>query len=161
MIYEREIASIVRNILIPGNGCYMCAASPCGAGTQHVGLDVNGDVYVCDTFYGLADYVIGNMLEQPVDEILKNPLVERFKRRTVKTIPKCSTCHLNEWCYGGCPAHNVFFYGEEGFDRESHMCSWFMKIIPFLKEQFEQRVIDPELLSDLPAGTPITTSVSS
>ncbi len=161
MIYEREIASIVRNILIPGNGCYMCASSPCGAGTRHVGLDVNGDVYVCDTFYGLTNFVIGNMLTQSIDEILQNPLVERFQQRSVKTIPKCSACHLNEWCYGGCPAHNVLFYGEEeGFNRESHMCSWFMQIIPFLKGRFDKQLIDPNLLSDLPSSSPIVLPAS-
>lgn len=150
MIYERELASIVKNIFIPGNGCYMCASSPCGAGTQHVGLDVGGEIYVCDTFYGLSDYVIGNVSEERLDDILKNPLIEKFTRHSVHTVPKCSKCHLNSYCYGGCVAHNVFYFGEEGWNRESHLCSWFMKVIPYLKEQFDKRLIDPTLLSELP-----------
>ncbi len=154
-IYEREIASMTRNIVIPGNGCYMCSSSPCGAGTQHVGLDVDGGVYVCDTFYGMADYVIGNVLEQRVDEILQSPLIQRFQRRTVRTIPRCSQCHLNQWCYGGCPAHNVVHYGERGFDREAHMCEWYMQIIPYLKDRFDRWLIDPQLLADLPTHLPI------
>lgn len=150
MIYERELASIVKNILIPGNGCYMCASSPCGAGTQHVGLDVDGDIYVCDTFYGLSDYVIGNIGEECLDDILKNPLIEKFTHHSVHTVPKCSKCHINSYCYGGCVAHNVSFYGEDGWNRESHLCSWFMKTIPYLKEQFDKQRIDPTLLSELP-----------
>lgn len=149
-IYEREIASIVRNIVIPGNGCYMCASSPCGAGTQHVGLDVNGDIYVCDTFYGLSDYIIGNILKSPFDEILKNPLVKKFAEHNVHTVPKCSKCHLNKYCYGGCVAHNVFYFGEEGWNKESHLCGWFMKIITYLKKQFDDKKINPILLSELP-----------
>lgn len=145
-MYEREIESITRNIISPSNKVYMCNSTPCGAGTRHLGLDVNGDVEVCDTLYGHKDYILGNIQKDKLDDIIKNPIIEKFSNRSQEKLSNCKSCNLKQWCSSGCPAGNIIHYGPDGINKSSYNCGFFKKIIPYLKEKFDSGEIDPELL---------------
>lgn len=126
--YIREIESYVNNVINPGNCMYMCNSVPCGAGTRHISLACNGNIQVCDCLIGHSDYTIGNICENTLDEILKNPIITRFQERKLEDKWECAECEYKIYCNGGCPAINVSYYGEDGWQKVGYFCPLYKRI---------------------------------
>ncbi|MBF0506000.1 MAG: radical SAM protein [Nitrospirae bacterium] len=67
-------------------------------------LRTNGDVSIC----GYTDKIIGNVLEQPLSEIIGSAEVKKMRGRTPPATSKCFSCalHAKHGCYG-CIADTV------------------------------------------------------
>ena len=143
--YIREIESLFRNVAYPGNGFFMCDSIPCGAGTRHIGMETNGDIEVCDSFHGYPDYVIGNIRQQSLEEILQHPLIRKFAEDRASNKPECQRCEWNRSCNTGCPARNIAFYGEEGWKRPSLYCEFQKSLFVYAAELLSKGV-DLDLL---------------
>lgn len=148
-IYEREIESLVIRILNPEKCAYMCTDIPCGAGQRHIGLDVNGDINICDCFYGMADYVLGNINTQSLDDILSNKLVKEFGERNIHKLEGCQDCDINNICHGGCPSHNIIFLGKDGLYKRSYKCQYFYTIYKYLLKRLKEDGVNPALLAEM------------
>ena len=75
-----------------GVGCQACRSVS--------GIDINGDFFPCDYPSNLT---LGNVLEQPFEEIMESEMFKAIRDRKVKG--RCSTCHHLELCGGGCHVH--------------------------------------------------------
>lgn len=64
-------------------------------------VEANGNVYPCD-FYCLDTWCLGNLAEQPLEEILGSPLGERFRNRPHTRPALCGDCPFHTFCGGGC-----------------------------------------------------------
>lgn len=150
LIYEREVESLVIRILNPERCAHMCTDIPCGAGKYHLGVDVDGSINICDCFYGMNDFVIGNINTQYLDEILQHPLVQEFNGRSIDKLEGCWDCNIKHICHGGCPSHNVLFLGnKEGLYKKSYKCSYYYTIYNYLIQKLEVEHINPALLAEM------------
>lgn len=142
---ERNIKWLVRHLTTLKRD-YMCFRSPCGAGTSTLSFDINGDFYVCDDFCRDARFKIGNIFDGDIRDMVRNsPAVKQVKQRNVMRIPKCSKCNWKLICCGGCSG--LAFYTYNSLLRETPLCGYFKRMIPYLIELFKEHKVDPSLLT--------------
>ncbi len=80
------------------------AAETCG---RAVVVEHNGDVYSCDHFVYPACR-LGNLLEQPLVELVASPAQQRFGAAKRDALPQyCRACTYLFACHGGCPKHRI------------------------------------------------------
>ncbi|MEZ4770969.1 MAG: anaerobic sulfatase maturase [Caldilineales bacterium] len=79
----------------------LCIHSPtCGLA---LALEHNGDLYSCDHFVE-PDYLLGNIREQSMIELVASPQQVRFGQDKLDALPGyCRTCDVRFACHGGCP----------------------------------------------------------
>lgn len=76
----------------------------CGMGGRcqsQLVVEADGTVYPCD-FYCLDRYVLGNLTEKTIPELLESPAAAEFLTRPVSIPALCAGCSLREFCGGGC-----------------------------------------------------------
>lgn len=106
---------------------YMCMRTPCGAGTNMIAVDTNGDLYPCEEMIGKAEFMIGNVEHHSLRECLDtHPLVERLKSRHVDHILDCKTCPWKQMCHGGC-VHKSYTHFKR-LDQKSEHCPYYKQI---------------------------------
>lgn len=64
-------------------------------------VEADGSAYPCD-FYCLDLYRLGNLANQPLDELLCSPVREQFMRREHAQPGLCNRCRFQAFCGGGC-----------------------------------------------------------
>ena len=71
-----------------------------------LGIEANGDVAPCDGFFAFPEMIVGNIYEQPLEDIWNNsPIlkdIRKIKHQDLKGV--CSKCKYVEYCGGGCRA---------------------------------------------------------
>jgi len=79
----------------------LCIFSPtCG---NALALEHNGDLYSCD-HYVEPDYLLGNILETHMIELVASDKQRQFGLDKVETLPRyCQECEVRFACHGGCP----------------------------------------------------------
>jgi uncharacterized protein len=79
----------------------LCIFSPtCG---YALALEHNGDLYSCDHFVE-PDYLLGNISQTPLSELVASPRQQQFGRDKQDTLPQyCRECDVRFACHGGCP----------------------------------------------------------
>jgi len=75
----------------------------CGA---YCVVEHNGDVYACD-FMVEPRWKIGNLVGQPLGEILSSPLFAEFAAQKTRLGEQCKICKWLQLCHGGCPKHRL------------------------------------------------------
>jgi uncharacterized protein len=100
---------------------HLCIFAPtCGLA---LALEHNGDLYSCDHFVEPA-YLLGNILETPVIELVASDQQRRFGLDKQDTLPcTCRECEVRFACHGGCPRNRFIrtptddaSSGEEGLN---------------------------------------------
>lgn len=97
----------------------LCLFSPtCG---RSLAIEHNGDLYACDHFVDPA-HRLGNILEQPLQDLATSELQRRFGANKWTTLPRaCHACDVLHACYGECPK-NRFAFTEEGEPGLNYLC---------------------------------------
>jgi uncharacterized protein len=94
----------------------LCIFRPtCGEG---VALEHNGDVYSCDHFVD-PRYLLGNIMETPVDELVRSEQQLAFGQAKQATLPAyCRACEYLFACNGECPKNRLLLTpdGEPGLN---------------------------------------------
>lgn len=112
-VNERFAATILSFLLCPIDPATpnMCHKSPCGAATQAIAIDCKtGDVYPCDDL-PYEEWILGNLQQSSIKEILMNPLVEQLKCRSPRAIVECNECYAKSWCHCYCPGMALAEHG--------------------------------------------------
>ena len=82
----------------PGGMCVH--AKTCGL---QLALEHNGDLYCCDHFVE-PDYLLGNIIDTPLGELVASPRQQRFGQDKYDTLTQyCMQCDVRFACNGGCP----------------------------------------------------------
>jgi len=124
-IYEENIYTPIRD--------YICMRYPCGAAREVISVNPNGDVFPCDGFKGEKEFVIGNLLQETLVDMLNKDWVITLKNRTAESIPQCSKCMFRSMCCSCCYSA----YGEFGtIYREDPTCADRRKIFMFLFDEW-------------------------
>jgi radical SAM protein with 4Fe4S-binding SPASM domain len=82
----------------------------CNAGVTKIALLPDGSAFPCNLFLGFDDFRLGNIYQDGMESILKNPILERFKNHDGNRCTRVSCRHYSV-CSGGCPAHIFYVYG--------------------------------------------------
>ena len=84
-----------------GEPAGMCVhAETCGL---QLALEHNGDLYCCDHFVE-PDYLLGNIAETPMQQLITSPKQVRFGQDKRDTLTQyCLDCDVRFACNGGCP----------------------------------------------------------
>jgi len=82
----------------------------CNAGITKIALLPDGSAFPCNLFLGFDDFRLGNIYQDGMDSILKNPILDRFKNHDGNRCTRVSCRHYSI-CSGGCPAHIFYVYG--------------------------------------------------
>lgn len=84
----------------------------CSAGRSQCFCGADWDIYPCYLFYGEKEFIVGNVLERPFDEIWSDPESFRCFRVPVGSIPECEECGFSSECKGGCRGDAYKFTGD-------------------------------------------------
>jgi uncharacterized protein len=88
-------------------------------------LEHNGDLYSCD-HYVEPDYLLGNILETPMIELVGSEQQRAFGQAKRDTLPQfCLDCDVRFACHGGCP-RNRFTQTPDGDEGLNYLCSGYM-----------------------------------
>ncbi len=93
-IFEENVYTPIRD--------YICLRYPCGAARELVSVNPNGDVFPCDGFKGESKFVMGNVLNEKIEDMLKKPEIIELRHRTAASIEKCSKCMFRGMCCSCC-----------------------------------------------------------
>lgn len=69
-------------------------------------MEWNGDLFACDHFV-FKEWLVGNIQSQPLEQLLKSPVLEKFARLKTDLPEECRKCDYLPYCNGGCPKHHV------------------------------------------------------
>ena len=144
--YIRDFETIAKKIVYSTDG-HMCACVPCGAGKDEISLDFNGNVYVCDSFDGKSEYIMGNIKTESLSKILGAPIVRKFTERKLNMINECRDCKQNTICIIGCPVRNLIDKDENGLFDRNYMCGYYKKISKLLYDLLVIKKLDPSLFT--------------
>lgn len=102
----------------------LCIFSPtCG---NALALEHNGDLYSCD-HYVEPDYLLGNIQETPLIELVSSDQQRKFGQDKLDTLPKyCRDCEVLFACYGECP-RNRFINTPDGEPGLNYLCAGYKK----------------------------------
>lgn len=133
-IFEENVYTPIRD--------YICLRYPCGAARELVSVNPNGDVFPCDGFKGEKEFVMGNVLNEKIEDMLKKPEIIKLRSRTAYSIEKCSKCMFRGMCCSCCYSA----YGEFGsIYREDPQCIDRRQMYIYLiQDWIKQNVIEKE-----------------
>ena len=99
---------------------HLCTFAPtCGNAPA---LEHTGDLYACDHFVE-PDYLLGNILETPMIEMVASDQQLKFGLDKRDTLPQyCRECDVRFACYGGCP-RNRFIQTPDGEEGLNYLCA--------------------------------------
>lgn len=137
-IFEENVYTPIRD--------YICLRYPCGAARELVSVNPNGDVFPCDGFKGEEKFVMGNVLNEKIEDMLKKPEIIELRNRTAETIEKCSKCLFKGMCCSCCYSA----YGKFGdIYREDPHCSDRRQMYLYLMQSWiKENVLDKEKVSE-------------
>lgn len=107
---------------VPNESCVQSDRCDAGIVVEH-----NGDVYPCD-FYVHPDWKLGNVLESPLREILKNPKRLAFVLQKHRPLPEaCQRCEWLKVCKSGCPRNRT---AVDDAVRPDYFCAAYKEFYP-------------------------------
>ncbi len=100
-------------------------------------IEHNGDFFPCDHFVD-PGYCLGNIIENPLAELLESPKQRAFGQAKLDTLPgRCQACEVRAMCNGECPK-NRFLRTPEGDTGLNYLCAgyknFFTHCQPFVAE---------------------------
>lgn len=103
-----------------GEGASLCVHAPtCG---RQVAMEHDGTVYSCD-HYVYPEYRLGNVHEQPLEQMVDSERQRRFGEAKRDTLPAaCRQCEFLPACNGGCPKHR-FLHTASGEPGLNYLCA--------------------------------------
>jgi len=85
-------------------------------------LEHNGDLYSCD-HYVEPDYLLGNIREQGMAELVASPRQRKFGQDKADSLPRyCKDCDVLFACFGECP-RNRFLTAPDGEEGLNYLCT--------------------------------------
>lgn len=74
--------------------------SLCQPGTKELNISENGDVYPCAPLSGNENLLMGNILQNTIEEIISNPVwKERLEELRPWRMERCRDCNVNLFCH--------------------------------------------------------------
>jgi len=92
-------------------------------------VEYNGDVYPCD-FFVERQWMLGNILDTPINDLLKKRKRRAFNSRKMEGSPVCRSCEWNFVCHFGCPHFRLP-------GGENYFCDAYRQFFRYTRHRFE------------------------
>lgn len=102
---------------------------------DYIVVEHNGDVFCCD-FFVEDKYKLGNILEEPIEELAGSKTKRAFARDKQNLCNKCFVCRYNDICCGGCPKHRLA--ANNSYEHESYFCESYRQFFDYALAKFMQ-----------------------
>jgi len=89
------------NISVADGPCAAKRASGCGAGSQYLAVDPDGNIWPCHQFVGQNGFALGNVYQGVAGDEVR----ALFQRASLVNKSKCQECWARYHCGGGCHAN--------------------------------------------------------
>ena len=120
-----------------GGEAHICLMKErCG---DYVVVEHNGDIYPCD-FFVEPDYYVGNLMQEPLAELVKDSKLEEFALMKSKTKGECGNCKWWKQCHGGCPKDRIFGVGQ--VNSPSYLCDSYKMIFEHADKRLQKMAAD-------------------
>jgi uncharacterized protein len=103
----------------------------------YVVVEHNGDIYCCDFFVD-RDYLLGNLMETPLTELVASERFERFAERKSDLDATCRECQWLRMCHGDCPKYRLAW--SESHRVASYFCPSYKRFFAHSQETLERKV---------------------
>lgn len=137
-IFEENVYTPIRD--------YICLRYPCGAARELVSVNPNGDVFPCDGFKGEKKFVMGNVLNEKIEDMLKKPEIIKLRNRTAETIEKCSKCMFRGMCCSCC--YSAFGKFGDIYREDPHCSDRRQMYIYLMQAWIQENVLNKELKNE-------------
>lgn len=127
-VYVRDLDEILISY-VTGEAPSCVFSRECG---KYLVVEHNGDVYPCDFFVD-PKWLLGNLTEQPLEEIVRSEKFIEFRNQKKGLAKKCDRCIWLRHCHGGCPKH----WGNVGLNR-NYFCSSYKMLFEHSHQKFLQ-----------------------
>ena len=99
-------------------------------------MEHSGDVFSCD-HYVEPDYLLGNMIDVPLSEIVVSEKQQQFGLAKRDTLPQyCLHCEVRFVCNGGCPK-NRFIQTPDGEAGLNYLCAGYRAFFNHIREDMQ------------------------
>lgn len=98
--------------------------------TEKRGFVQNGDVYPCD-FFVEDQWMVGNLIETPIHEIIKNRRMQTFNNRKIEQSTGCQSCEWNFICHCGCQHYRLP-------DGKNYLCDAYKEFFSYTQKRFDR-----------------------
>jgi uncharacterized protein len=119
---------------------------------EYLAVGPDGSIYPCQRFAGIPSYAMGNVLDAPFPEKLRNSRVWRmFANRQNHVREECGDCAYFNLCRGGCP-YNALVAGNGQFRslKDPH-CAAYGHILTRITDQALDEVFSEENIREVVA----------
>ncbi|MFQ6130935.1 MAG: anaerobic sulfatase maturase [Armatimonadota bacterium] len=110
---------------------------------DYVVVEYNGDVYACD-FFVEPEWRLGNIMEQPLAEIVASDKFAQFADRKSDYGAPCRSCEWLHLCHGGCPKYRLVSYDDHR--APTYLCAAYRQLFAHADERL--RAMARELESE-------------
>lgn len=107
----------------------------CSSADYHpiLAIDINGDIYPCDYFFGKPEYRMGNVTADKLQEVLNSS--RNLRSKSIEDTA-CVSCNVKRVCGGGCMADRIFSGGKPYYCKTySEMYNYLGSKIPELRKK--------------------------
>ena len=125
-VYIRDFDELLI-LYVTGEAPSCVFSRECG---KYVVVEFNGDVYACD-FFVEPRWFLGNLMKQPLEEIVKSERFLEFKKLKSKLALNCGECRWIRYCNAGCPKHWI----QLGLDH-NYFCSAYKMFFEHSHQKF-------------------------
>ncbi len=137
-IFEENVYTPIRD--------YICLRYPCGAARELVSVNPNGDVFPCDGFKGEKRFIMGNVLNEKIEDMLKKEEIIELRNRTAKTIKKCSNCIFRGMCCSCC--YSAFGKFENIYREDPHCMDRRQIFLYLMQAWIQENVLNKEVVDE-------------
>lgn len=131
-ISERFSSNIIKSLILMGKISYMCAQSPCGAGSRTLTINSEGDIFPCDDLGTYKHFKIANINEiEDLHKTLSNSaIIKECQNHCIDNIPKCQGCLFKKLCISHCCSDSYHYTGK--FNSPHSACEFIQQFIPIV-----------------------------
>ncbi|MFW9901291.1 MAG: anaerobic sulfatase maturase [Candidatus Thorarchaeota archaeon] len=101
---------------------------------QYFVIEYDGSVYPCD-FFVRDDLLLGNVLYDEWDVILKSPIYYKFGQQKSKWHQNCNSCPFIDLCHGDCQKFRIG--GSNNSNNLSFLCKGWKRFYAYTLPRFE------------------------
>ena len=130
-MYIRDFANILARIF--GRESSLCEYTNCFG--NYLGIDTNGDVYMCDLLIGDPRFLLGSALGSTLTDLIQGARYKRLQGAARANHPSCSECPFFMICTGGCMYRRHLGGGLPGRDL---YCSARQRLISHILTRLEE-----------------------
>lgn len=108
IVYLSHIINKI-NLLKEGKDCRSCGflcelSDECG---NNLSVTTDGELYFCECLLGLKEYRVGNIIKEPIYELLNSDKILNRKEEINVYDDSCFKCNIHKICEGGCLKHRI------------------------------------------------------